>query len=48
MISSKNLKQSLQANVVKALRRDNGGEYLSREFERYLKSKGIQHELTVS
>ena len=29
------------------LRTDNGGEYVSQEFETYLKSKGIQHELTV-
>ena len=29
------------------LRTDNGGEYLSGEFETYLKSKGIRHELTV-
>ena len=26
---------------------DNGGEYISREFESYLKSKGIRHELTI-
>ena len=29
------------------LRTDNGGEYLSAEFEAYLKSKGIRHQLTV-
>ena len=29
------------------LRTDNGGEYLSQELKAYLKSKGIQHELTV-
>ena len=29
------------------LRTDNGGEYLSTEFENYLTSKGIRHELTV-
>ena len=29
------------------LRSDNGGEYVSSEFEAYLKSKGIHHELTV-
>ena len=29
------------------LRSDNGGEYLSKEFRAYLKSKGIHHELTV-
>ena len=30
------------------LRSDGGGEYGSQEFEAYLKSKGIHHELTVS
>ena len=29
------------------LRSDNGGEYISSEFKAYLKSKGIQQELTV-
>ena len=29
------------------LRTDNGGEYVSQEFETYLKTKGIKHELTV-
>ena len=29
------------------LRTDNGGEYLTNEFMDYLKSRGIQHELTV-
>lgn len=29
------------------LRSDNGGEYLSLEFRRYLKNNGIKHELTV-
>lgn len=29
------------------LRSDNGGEYISKEFEAYLKSKGINHQLTV-
>ena len=29
------------------LRSDNGGEYLSKEFRSYLKSRGIHHELTV-
>ena len=27
---------------------DNGGEYVSNEFETYLKSKGIRHETTVA
>lgn len=31
-----------------ALRTDNGGEYVSKEFEAYLKSKGIRHELTTA
>ncbi len=30
---------------VSTLRSDNGGEYLSKEFRSYLKSKGIRHEL---
>ena len=29
------------------LRSDNGGEYLSKEFESYLKSRGIHHELSA-
>ena len=29
------------------LRTDNGGEYISNEFEEYLKARGIRHELTV-
>ena len=29
------------------LQKDNGGEYLSTEFQNYLKEKGIRHELTV-
>ena len=32
---------------IKRLRTDNGGEYLSKEFMDYLKTRGIQHELTV-
>ena len=32
---------------LKVLRTDNGGEYTSKEFENYLKSEGICHELTV-
>ena len=30
------------------LRTDNGGEYVSKEFEAYLKSKGIKHQLTIA
>jgi len=29
------------------LRTDNGGEYVSEEFENYLTSKGIEHQLTT-
>ena len=32
---------------LKVLRTDNGGEYTSTEFESYLKSEGVRHELTV-
>ena len=34
-------------NSIATLRTDNGGEYLSNDFETYLKSKGIHHELTA-
>ena len=33
---------------VGTLRTDNGGAYLSREFEAYLRSKGIRHKLTIA
>ena len=32
---------------VTRLRTDNGGEYTSKEFQEYLKSQGIHHEMTV-
>ena len=32
---------------LKVLRTDNGGEYNSTEFERYLRSEGVRHELTA-
>ena len=32
---------------VKVLCADNGGEYMSKEFEEYLTKHGILHELTV-
>ena len=32
---------------IATLRTDNGGEYLSKEFELYLKSKGRNHELSA-
>jgi len=34
-------------NRIRRLRTDNGGEYVSKEFEAYLRSKGILHEFTV-
>ena len=33
--------------AIGALRTDNGGEYLSTEFQNYLNEKGIRHEFTV-
>ena len=33
---------------VKTLRTDNGGEFTSTEFENYLKTEGVKHELTVA
>ena len=32
---------------IRKLRTDNGGEYVSKEFEAYLKSKRIFHEVSV-
>ena len=32
---------------VRKIRSDNGGEYVSNEFEEYLKREGVKHELTV-
>jgi len=32
---------------VKALRTDNGGEYIAEDFEQYLKVNGISHQLAV-
>ena len=32
---------------VKTLRTDNGGEYIAKDFEQYLKVNGIRHQLTV-
>ena len=32
---------------LKVLRTDNGGEYVSAEFEKYLKTEGVRHQLTV-
>ena len=32
---------------LKTLRTDNGGEYVSADFEKCLKKEGVRHELTV-
>ena len=37
----------LAGHKVKTFRTDNGGEYMSTEFENYLKSEGIKHEYTI-
>ena len=39
--------RSLNVRSIHTLRTDNGGEYLSTEFQDYLKSKGSRHELTI-
>src|SRR4051812_3159672 len=39
--------QNQTGKRIKALRSDNGGEYILKNFERYLKSHGIQHQVTV-
>ncbi len=36
------------AEELKAIRTDNGGEYISNEFKSYLQKHGIQHQLTVA
>ena len=41
-------RSSKSAEELKALRTDNGGEYISLEFKSYLQEHGIQHQLTVA
>ena len=43
----KALVERMSAYKIKTLRTDNGGEYTSREFNKYLRTEGIRHELTV-
>lgn len=43
----KALVEKSTGRTLKALRTDNGGEYTSAEFEKYLKSEGVRHERTV-
>ena len=39
--------ENASGRKLKVLRSDNGGEYTGKEFEEYLKSEGVRHELTV-
>lgn len=39
---------NITGNKIGTLRSDRGGEYTSEEFENYLESKGIHHELSVA
>ncbi len=43
----KALVENSTGRKLQVLRTDNGGEYTSVEFEHYLKSEGVRHELTV-
>jgi transposase InsO family protein len=39
--------ERLTGKKIKVVRSDNGGEYVNEEMERYFKSEGIRHELTM-
>jgi len=41
------LVEKANANMLKVLRTDNGGEYTSKMFEEFLRSEGIRHERTI-
>ena len=43
----KSLVEKSSGYSVKKLRTDNGGEYTSTEFDRYLKKEGIEHQYTI-
>jgi transposase InsO family protein len=43
----KTMAEKQTGKVIKLLRSDNGGEYVSRAFDNYLKSQGIRHHTTV-
>ena len=43
----KALVENCRGKKFKILRTDNGGEYVSSEFDDYLKSEGIRHERTI-
>jgi transposase InsO family protein len=36
--------EKINNHIIKSLRTDNGGEYISKEFEKYLENSGIRHE----
>ena len=44
----KSLVENSSGHKVKVLRTDNGGEYMSTEFETFLKAEGIKHEYSIS
>jgi len=43
----KTLVEKSTGQQLKALCTDNGGEYVSAEFKRYLRKEGVRHELTI-
>ena len=43
----KSLVENSSGHKVKVLRTDNGGEYMSTEFETFLKAEGIKHEYSI-
>ena len=43
----KSLVEKSSGHKVKKLRTDNGGEYVSTEFENFLKKEGIEHQYTI-
>ena len=47
LIELKALVEKSTGHLLKAIRTDNGGEYLSTEFQQFLKSEGVRHERTV-
>ena len=47
VVEWKAMVEKLTGRKLKVLRSDNGGEYTSEEFSKFLKSEGISHELTV-
>lgn len=46
-VSFRNYIEKQTGEKIKILRSDNGGEYVSKEFEGYLNKHGIKHEMTI-